>query len=367
MKKKIVVIVFLILTFNAVTTVCYGYNISEYSAKDFLDDETVEILKENGFEKLDFSELSDISFSDVINYIFKIIKTEITTPFKLIYLIFVLIVIVAIVMGINNGFLSLQLQQNLSIVSVLSAITIVFIPVMTCIEITKDFIKNISDFIVVFVPSFSAIILASGRVSGALGYQSLMVAACEIIALFLSNIIIPILFFYLSISIISRTVPFFKFDNFSATLKSSITWALTLSMSLFVAFITIKGIIGAGTDSLTLRTGKFFVGNFVPVVGGALSEAAATIGKSIGIIKDATGVFGIITVALYFIPPLIKVLLFKFTSDISSSFAAFFGIDAICGLMKDISSVLGILSAIILSFGAVIILSTALTIIFGGV
>ena len=63
---------------------------------------------------------------------------------------------------------------------------------------------------------------------------------------------------------------------------------------------------------------------------------------------------------------LIKVLIYKFTCDITSIIGGMLGAEKIAALLKDISAVLALLSSVILCYGALVILSTAVTLIIGG-
>lgn len=335
------------------------------NAEDIFPKEAGEMLLKNGFESLEIDTLTSLNVNDALKYIFNCVKNEITAPFLLIYAIFLIILITVIASGMNGGFLNTELQNNFSVIGVLCICATTLAPIITCLQETMSFIKQMSSFIQVFTPALTGVMVIGGQSTAGLGYQSVMLAASEILSSFLSGIIMPLLFIYLAFTIAGRATAWFNLESVTASVKSTVTWCLTLTMSLFVSLITIKGLIGAGADSLALRTGKFFVGSFVPAVGGALSEAAATVQKSVVLIKNTTGIFGIIAAAMYFIPPLIKVLLYKFTCDISSMIGDVLGAKQIAGLIRDISTVLGLVSAVILSYGALVILSTAVTLMLG--
>ena len=365
MKKLISVIAIIFILLNISSFTAFACN-EIGNIKDILPSETSEILEQNGFEALNIDELKNINISDIFNYIKNAIKSEIETPFLLIYVIFLIILIISITRGINGDTLNSELDNNLGIVSVLSLCTTVLTPIMSCLSETKAFIENISTFTKSFVPVLTGVMVSAGQSTTGLGYQAVMLSASQLLSSFLSGIILPLLFIFLAISLISKTTSFLSLNSLTNSIKSAINWALGLSVGLFVALITIKGLIGASADSVALRTGKFFVGSFVPAVGSALSEAATTAIKSVGIIKNTTGVFGIIAAFLYILPPLIKILLYKFTCDISAILGDILGASKIVSVIRDISTVLGLLCSIILSFGAVIILSTALTLLIGG-
>ena len=361
--KKIALFALFLTVFVCFSVTCYA---SDASVENIIPNETQDILEQNGFSEFDVDVLLELSPEKVVNYIINSVKNQINAPFILFYIIFLVIIITSITSGINGGFLSGELERNFSIVGVLSVCTTAIVPIIACAEETRVFINQISGFVKVFVPVLSGVMISGGQVSSGTGYQIIMIFAAEFLSTFLSGIILPLILMYLAFATVGRITAGFKIDTITNSVKSTVNWTLSLLMSLFVALVTIKGLVGAGSDSIALRTGRFFVGSFVPAVGAALAEAAATVQKSIGLIKNTTGVFGIIAAALYFIPPLIKILIYKFTCDLSSIIGDMLGAEKIAGLLKDISAVLGLLSSVILSYGVLVVLSTAVTLIIGG-
>ncbi len=365
MKKVISVIAILFILVNISSFTAFASD-DNGNIKDILPSETSEILEKNGFETLNIDTLKSINVSDIFNYIKSAIQSEIKMPFLLIYVIFLIVLIISIAQGINGGTLNSELDNNLGIVSILSLCATVLTPIMSCLHETKVFIENISAFTKSFVPVLTGVMASAGESTTGLGYQAVILSASELLSSFLSGIILPLLFIFLAISLVSKTTSFLTLNSLTSSVKSAVNWSLGLSVGLFVALITIKGLIGAGADSIALRTGKFFIGSFVPAVGSALSEAASTAIKGVKVIKNTTGAFGIIAAFFYILPPLIKILLYKFTCDISAILGDVLGASKIVSVIRDISMVLGLLCSIILSFGAVIILSTALTLLIGG-
>ncbi len=360
--KKVVTFSVFLLVFVCLSVTSYA---AESSVEDIFPKDTQQLLYENGFTDLDIDALLNLSPSQVASYIINAVKSEINAPFLLFYIIFLVIIITSIASGINGGFLSAELDKGFSAVAILSVCTTAIVPIIACIEETRQFITQMSSFVKVFVPVLSGVMIGGGQVNSGAGYQLVMIFAAEFMSTFLSGIILPLILMYLALATVSRITAGFRIDLITSSVKSVVNWSLSLLMGAFVGLITIKGLIGTGSDSLALRTGKFFVGSFVPAVGGALAEAASTVQKSVGLIKNTTGVFGIIAAAIYFIPPLIKILIYKLTCDLSSIIGDMLGAEKLAGLLKDISAVLGLLTSVILSFGTLVILSTAVTLIIG--
>ena len=339
---------------------------AENSVKYIFPEQAGELLNEYGFSQLSFDEILSLSPKQVIEYVIKAIKNEIDAPFLLFYLIFLVILITSITSGINGGFLSSELDKSLSAVGILTVCTTVIIPIIACIEEIHQFIDQTGNFINVFTPVLSGVMISGGQVNSAAGYQIVIIFATEFLSLFLSGIILPLILMYLAFATVGRVTAGYRIDTITSSVKSTVNCTLSLIVSLFVALVTIKGIIGTSADSIALRTGKFFIGSFVPAVGSALAEAASTVQNGLGLIKNTTGVFGIISLVLFFIPPLAKIIIYKLTCDISSVIGEMLGADKISGLLKDISAVMGLLMSVILSFSALTILSTSVTLIIGG-
>lgn len=367
MKKIAGILSFFILFFCLSISVFALENLqeSEIDVKDFFPNETVEHFKENGIESFDFETLLELDIKDMFAYLKNLVKNEISAPFLLMYAVFVVVIITSLTSSINGGFLNAEIQKNFSAVGVLCVGTTIATPIISCLEQAREFVSSVSSFVEVFVPSISAVMFASGHSNTAVGYQATMMIAVELISAFLCNTIIPLLYMFLAFSIVSKIAGEYNIDLVSKTIKSFVTWSLTFVMTAFVALITIKGIIGAGVDSVALRTGRFFVGSLVPAVGAALAEAASTLQKSMGLIKSTSGVFGILAIIFYFIPPLVKVLVFKITCSISSSVGELLGAEKIASVLREVTVVLNLICSVILSYAAMLILSTAVILCVG--
>ena len=78
---------------------------------------------------------------------------------------------------------------------------------------------------------------------------------------------------------------------------------------------------GNAVDSVVLRGTRFAVSNFIPVVGGAISEGIEALGASMQVIRNSTGIAGIAGVTAVTVPPLIKIysvsLVFHFFAAVS--------------------------------------------------
>ena len=136
-------------------------------------------------------------------------------------------------------------------------------------------------------------------------------------------------------------------------------------LTIFVAFLTVQTLVSSSGDSVSLRTAKFLIGSFVPVVGSALADAFIAAQGCIRLVRTTVGAFGAVAVIFVFLPVLLRALAWFLAVQLAGALAQLFGLEGTAGLLRSVGSVLGILMALILSFGLLVIISTTLVLLTG--
>ena len=81
--------------------------------------------------------------------------------------------------------------------------------------------------------------------------------------------------------------------------------------TIFFAIFTLQGISAGKFDSLSIRTTKYTIKSYVPVMGGYLADGMDLILASTVLIKNAVGFVGILLTLSTIITPLIQIALFS--------------------------------------------------------
>ena len=96
------------------------------------------------------------------------------------------------------------------------------------------------------------------------------------------------------------------FAKASAGFKNIVTAVLKYLLTLYIAYISIMGIVGAAADTLAKKAVKTAVSTGVPVVGSVLGEAAESIFAGAALVKNSIGVFGILGILGCAVVPLLS-------------------------------------------------------------
>ena len=101
--------------------------------------------------------------------------------------------------------------------------------------------------------------------------------------------------------------------------KKSTVWLQGIILTIFIGVLTIRGITSSTIDAVTLKTTKFAVDNFIPIVGKSFSDAIASVAGYSLIIKNAIGSIGLIVIILIILYPIIKLILSSLIFKLSAA------------------------------------------------
>ena len=118
--------------------------------------------------------------------------------------------------------------------------------------------------------------------------------------------------------------------------------------SIFTAFITLEGITGNNIDNVSIKSAKFAISSYVPILGGYLTEGFDLALASIVLIKNSIGIIGIIVILLLALSPVIKIAVFILTLKITAGIIEPICDNRIASFVESISKNMSLLIAILL-------------------
>ena len=337
-----------------------------YTLDDNLPDEVNSALSELGISSEDFSTTQNLSFSQVLAYLLDTVNSEAGEILPSVCVVLAVLLLYSIFSGVFESVTNPALSTVLSVVSALCIACVLLLPVTDLIETAKNAIETSANFMLAFTPVMTAVLISSGQAVTGSGYCAMMVVAAEAVAQFFSKLIAPLLSCFLSLGISSSVVPEIKIQSLIGFFSKSVKWIMSFVFTLFISLLTLKTLYSSSVDNVSSRAVRYTMSSFVPVVGGALSEAYRTVHGSVGILKSGVGVFVIIAVIAVFLPVLIKLLIWLFTVNMCKCFAETTNLASPQLMLSSISTVLSLLLSVILCIIALFVITTALIITIGG-
>lgn len=185
-------------------------------------------------------------------------------------------------------------------------------------KIGVDAIDKMVGFMQALMPTLLALLAAVGGISSSAVFQPLLFSSITLITTFIKIFVMPLVLFSAVLSILNNLSDSVNISRLASLLKQVAIGALGLVLTAFTGIITVQGIASVSIDGATIRTAKFAVDNFIPIVGSFLSDAFDAVVSCSMILKNGIGIAGFIILLLICSFPLIKmfsiVLIYKVTS-----------------------------------------------------
>ncbi|WP_245577988.1 stage III sporulation protein AE [Alicyclobacillus herbarius] len=172
----------------------------------------------------------------------------------------------------------------------------------------KHAIHTMTDFMLATVPLAVTLLAASGAPASAAFFHPILLFAVHMISNVVFLLVFPMIFFAAVLDITSALSPRYQLTRLAGLLRTIGVGVLGLSLTVFLGIASVQGLGRGIADGVAMRTAKFAVGAFVPVIGKALSDAAETVVSASLLVKNAVGIAGLIILACIAVFPALKIL-----------------------------------------------------------
>jgi len=214
------------------------------------------------------------------------------------------------------------------------------------IDAALVFLNRLCAIMNLMIPVMSGIYISGGNVTAAATNSASLAMFITLIQNICVYVLVPVMQVCFSISIVNSVSGSSDFGGLTKAVKNAYTAAVGFVMTVFGFVMAYKNILAESTDNLVFQTARFAVSNMIPIVGGAVGDALRTISGSISVLKNASGIVGIIVIAVLLLPTLISLLLTKLSMSVCSGAAAMIGCERESGIIKEMNSICGFALAI---------------------
>ncbi len=321
------------------------------SLENALPEDVAESFKNFNFSIDDFESAKNISAGNIFTQIWSFIKGGGKRPFVAGGAVLGLLLLSAVVGDIFTE------NRMVQYVTVLSLSAVAVMPVVSVISDTVSAIKSAGVFMLSFVPVFASILIARGKSLTAAGFSAVMLAASEGVSSVCSFVIVPFTGMQLGLSLCGSTVPDFNILSLVRALNRISKWVLALATTVMLAVLGVQTLINGSADSVSAKTVKFLVGTTVPVIGNAVSEALMTVKSCVKLLGSSVAVYGILAVALIFLPLVVELLMWRVVLLVTASIAEMLSQNQSAILLRAVDSAVATVTGVMIFVGILFVIS----------
>ncbi len=179
---------------------------------------------------------------------------------------------------------------------------------VSAFSIGTQTITKMTAFTADFFPLLITLLTALGGITSSAILSPATVFLTTGVSIFYKSFILPFIIVLTVFTIINHFSSSVKLNGFCALIKSVIKWGIGISFTIFLGIIAIQGLLGSTFDGLSIKTAKYTIDKFVPIIGGMFSDSVDVLISCSLLIKNAVGIAGIIIIVGVVMTPVFAIL-----------------------------------------------------------
>lgn len=324
----------------------------------YLDENSREYLERLGVDPSDIDGMMSLSLGSLAEMLMNMLRVNLSAPLRGSLTACGAVMLVSVCGGFFPD--NEKGKNTMNLICGCFVITSVFIPASDVVNAGVSAMKLCAGFGKALIPVLAAILTASGNPASALSYQGAAFMAAQTVESLAKNFALPLTYISGILGAVGSFLPTVKLTAVSDLIRKTATTVIGSAAVLFSGFLTMKNIISSSADGLASKGIRLAASTFIPVVGGALSEAYSALSGSLSLLRGIVGIYGIVAVAVVVAPSVISLALWILGMRAAAMVSELLGNPQGADILKNISYMFSMLNAMLIFSAAVFIISSGI-------
>ena len=194
-------------------------------------------------------------------------------------------------------------------------------PIQQTIEQVTQQIIYCKGALIGFVPIFSSMLIGGGQPASAAIFSGFFMSTALLLMEIAVGIVLPLIQILMAFHTASGACGIGMVSATAQFVQKVIKWSLGLITTVFCTFLGLQNFVAGASDSLAMKTGKFLISSSIPIVGQAVSGTISAVSAGIKVAKGTAGIGLLAVLGGYFLPVLIKIVLYWMCFSVAASIA----------------------------------------------
>ena len=296
-----------------------------------------------------------ISVKGLLSYVLSAAGTLIAPFFGNLSVVLGVLCVSSILRRLSAGFDSENAEKCVGYATVLALSLIVYKQFSDDLSKTKEFLESVQGYYASSVPIMTGMYALGGNTSLAAANGACSTVVLSIASFMCQSVVLPASRLCFALSLAGNDTV--KLSPVSKAVSGFVTKLLSVTMGLVASGMLLSTTLAKSADGVGIRVLKFAASSFVPIVGGALSEATATLSESVRILRSSLGIFGIAAILYIILPVIVRVWVSKFSFSLAAGLADMLDCKREGALLKDVSAIYSLSLAALIGISLCLILA----------
>lgn len=286
-------------------------------------------------------------YSSFMKYLLTTLGGTLGSVLPILLSIIAIAVTISFVGGIKGGFASKSTDTLVNFAGITLVSVLILVEIYGAIGDVRSLVSSIRTQTEIVFPILFTLMTALGASGSIAIYQPAVAVFAFSITELVTTIALPALIVAIVFSVVGNLSGTVKLGSAAKFCISAAKWVLYTTFFLFLAFLSVQGITAAIYDNVSVRTAKFAMSKYIPVIGGYLSEGFNVILAGSVLIKNAVGLTAVMILLMTVLPVLIKIIAVSLSLKLAGAITEPFEGGKITSLLNSVSSSVNLLIAVV--------------------
>lgn len=276
--------------------------------------------------------------------------------------IFAIALLYSVVGGLSGGFLKKSTTELIYFACYAAMISIVVAKTASLLVRATETVKSMQALMNAAFPVLLTLLTALGSVTSASVYRPMTAVLATGVTSVVTSVVLPLFIAATTVGIIGHLSKNVKLSKLTSFFKSCADFILGGIFGIFATFLSVQGLTGAIADTVSVKTAKFALQSYVPLLGGYLSDGFDLVLAGLVLIKNSAGLVVTLLIMSAIIVPVVEIAVFSLGLKLVGGLIEPFSDERFSAMLGGVSKNLGVLIAIVLGVGFMFILTVMLVV-----
>lgn len=233
------------------------------------------------------------------------------------------------------------------------------------VQLCQDGVSRMAGWMQALFPLMITLLAAVGGTASSAFYQPAVMAAAGSMTTLIEHVTMPLAISVAMLTMVSGLGTGLKVTRLCRLLRQAANWTLGFGFTVFIGVMSVQGVNAAALDGVSIRTAKYAMDHFIPIVGGMFADTVDTLVGCSLVVHNAVGVLGLLLLLAVLIMPLVRTVLTLFLYRTCAAILQPVSDSPLCRAIGSYADVFSLLFIIQLSVGAMFLLLVAQLITVG--
>lgn len=287
---------------------------------------------------------------------------ELRASLKVASIIFILALLSSILKSLDNSFSSGAISQVTTYIVFIVMVTLTLVGFKDVLNICNTTIDSMINLMQILMPILITFLVVMGFPMTSTVMTPIFMGGVTFINIVFKNFLFVSITIGFAILVINNLSNSIKLKKLASFIKQINLITIGAIFTIYLALVSMQGMYVKSLDGFAVKSTKFAIGNFIPVVGGFVSDSFDIILSSSQLIKNLFGGVGLIILVGICLIPIIKIISIILVYKTSAMIVEPVGEDSISNFLNEISNLMAIMLACIIAITIMFFVTIAIVV-----